>query len=121
VKPCATKAVALAAAKPSPIPRGSMRAESAMKKPAGANSPNNKPLSSFIAEVAPSERCTKTTRTVPNKGEGGGVPFCKSLRPGKLEIVAENAAHLQRTVVSQGDPEPEYLVELVALLWREFL
>src|SRR3712207_9390589 len=46
-----------------------------MKKPAGANSPNSKPRSSFIAEVAPSERCTKTTRTAPNKGKGESSPL----------------------------------------------
>src|SRR5215203_3208607 len=52
-----------------------MRAQSAMKKPAGAISPNSKPRSSFIAEVAPSERCTKITRTAPNKGKGESSPL----------------------------------------------
>src|SRR5829696_7491669 len=52
-----------------------MRAQSAMKKPAGANSPNSKPFTSFIAEVAPSERCTKTTRTAPNRGKGESSPL----------------------------------------------
>jgi hypothetical protein len=46
-----------------------------MKKTAGANSPNSKPRSSFIAEVARSERCTKTTRTAPNKRKGESSPL----------------------------------------------